>query len=93
MLFLKSQNDFELYVMQRLSLFYLPARVWRRQHATAEGHSEDSHPDAWGPTSAHTTGPGNTHTHTHSWTLRQYSIVGTSPRRQAFSGSDSSLAE
>ena len=33
--------------------------VKRGQHATAEGHSEDSHPDAWGLPPAHTTGPGN----------------------------------
>lgn len=40
--------------------------VKRCQHATTEGHSEDSHPDAWGLPPAHTTGPGNVHTHTHT---------------------------
>lgn len=34
------------------------------QHATTEGHSEDSHPDAWGLPPAHTTGPGKTQAHT-----------------------------
>lgn len=34
--------------------------VKRCQHATTEGHSEDSHPDAWGLPPAHPTGPGNT---------------------------------
>lgn len=41
--------------------------VKRCQHATTEGHREDSHPDAWGLPPAHTTGPGNVHTHTHNF--------------------------
>lgn len=37
--------------------------VKRCQHATTEGHSEDSHPDARGLPPAHSTGPGNAHTY------------------------------
>lgn len=43
------------------------------QHATTEGHSEDSHPDAWGLPPAYTTGPGNVPPHTH--TVIQYSSI------------------
>lgn len=38
------------------------AGVERSQHAAAEGHREDRHPDARGLSPAHTTGPGGQHT-------------------------------
>lgn len=47
----------------------------RCQHASTEGHSEDCHPDARGLPPAHTTGPGEARTHTHTHNQKMTHVV------------------